>query len=281
MEGGAEEGIKQCRWTGTEGPKKMDGELRLAPSTCRMCDAFSIVYTCLFSACHAYICGKECLFRRTSRVSDFSKSDFSKSRVREKLWIPFVIRFGHYSLAESGLEGCTELSREYEYLSGKKIEQYLCRHSLGEACLQLQPCDLSRLPPLSTEHNETSRGSRLGQARRVPPDPRWHDRDSARGAAPPVAPRRRGLAPPPRAAGRPHPRTHGALPRPCGARVTARGGLVPRPATGRRPLPCGGPPRVAAGDEICGWCRRPPTALPRVAPPDRSGESPAPSIRCH
>jgi len=39
MEGATEEGIKHfLRWRGAEGPKKMDGELRLASSMCRMCD---------------------------------------------------------------------------------------------------------------------------------------------------------------------------------------------------------------------------------------------------
>ena len=120
MEGATEEGIKHFfRWRGAEGPKKMDGELRLASSMCRMCDVGHFAHTLPLCSLPRMDLWQKFPFRRPSRVSDSSES-----RVRvilfdtlrdHRLWRVSV----NWSFTKYGYGACTEISRVYGYIPEK------------------------------------------------------------------------------------------------------------------------------------------------------------------
>ena len=92
IEGATEEGIKNFRWRGARGPKKMDGELRHASSACRMCDVGHFSHTLPPCSLPRIDLWQEFPFGWPSRVSEHSKS---RVRVKYSL-IPSVIRFDEY-----------------------------------------------------------------------------------------------------------------------------------------------------------------------------------------
>ena len=133
MEGATEEGIKHFfRWRGAEGPKKMDGELRLASSTCRMCDVGHFAHTLPLCSLPRMDLWQKFPFRRPSRVSDSSKSRVRVilfDTLRDPLWRVS----GNWSFTEYGYGACTEISRVYGYIPENKFWKYPCRNPLGEA----------------------------------------------------------------------------------------------------------------------------------------------------
>jgi len=126
VEGGTEEGVKNFRWRGAEGPKKVDGELRLAwsmlsmasQSTCRMCDVGHFSHTlplCSFSRMDLWHVFP---LRRPPGVSDSSKSRVRVvlfDTLRDPLWRVSDT----WPFTEYGYGACTEISSEYEYIPEK------------------------------------------------------------------------------------------------------------------------------------------------------------------
>jgi len=118
MDGLMEEEMKHFRWRGAEGPKKMDGELRLASSTCRLCNVGHFSHTLPLCSLPRMDLWQESPFRRPSRVSDSSKSRVQVTlfdALRDPLWRVS----GNWLLNEYGYGACTETSHEYGYIPDK------------------------------------------------------------------------------------------------------------------------------------------------------------------
>jgi len=134
IEGATEEGVKHFRWRGAEGPKKMDGELRLAWSTCRMCDVGHFSHTLPLCSLPRMDLWQVFPFRRPPGVSDSSKS-----RVRVVLFdtVPSVIRFGQYLAPGHSPSMGMGLAPKYQVSTSiypkKILVEYPCGNPLGEA----------------------------------------------------------------------------------------------------------------------------------------------------